>query len=243
MTLFKILIGAHILFGAIGLIAFWVPVVARKGGDAHRKAGKVFAISMLLTGTIATGMSTLTILWPVETHPHLTQDPEWIRAIFGWTMLCLAALTVNLAWYGWLCVCNQRHHERNRAWHNVTLQVLLLAAAVAVGYEGLATQQPLMYGVTALGIATVATNLRFMLDRSPPANLWLKEHVKAIVGAGISVYTAFLAFGAVRTFPALALNPLLWAVPLIVGLSLILVHQRRIDRASAARLGRTQPAS
>jgi hypothetical protein len=62
---------------------------------------------------------------------------------------------------------------------------------------------------------------------------WLKEHVKALVGAGISVYTAFFAFGAVRTFPELALHPGLWAVPLAVGLTLIIVHHRRIDRQRA----------
>ncbi len=243
MTLFEVLIGAHIGFGTTGLVAFWVPVIARKGGKAHRAAGKLFTSVMLATGTVAIGISTLTILWPVETHRHLTQDPQWIRAIFGWMMLCLAILTVNLAWYGWLCIRNKHHHERNREWHNVSLQVLLLAAAIVVGYEGYRSAQPLMYGVTALGFATVGTNVYFMFNPRPGPNDWLKEHVKALVGAGISVYTAFFAFGAVRTFPALALNPVLWAVPLVVGLWIILHHQRRIARIGAYRVGGTQTAA
>ena len=58
----------------------------------------------------------------------------------------------------------------------------------------------------------------------------IKEHIKCLVGAGISVYTAFFAFGAVRFIPELALQPGLWAVPLIVGLTLIIYHQRVVTR-------------
>jgi hypothetical protein len=51
-----------------------------------------------------------------------------------------------------------------------------------------------------------------------------------LVGTGISVYTAFFAFGAVRTFPQLALHPVLWAIPLTVGLVIILYHHRRLSK-------------
>jgi hypothetical protein len=53
------------------------------------------------------------------------------------------------------------------------------------------------------------------------------------VGAGISVYTAFFAFGAVRLMPQLALTPVLWGIPLVVGLTLIVYHQRRLLRSFA----------
>ena len=56
-------------------------------------------------------------------------------------------------------------------------------------------------------------------------------------GAGISVYTAFFAFGAVRFIPELALQPGLWAVPLIVGLTLIIYHQRVVTRPLRSKLG------
>jgi len=48
------------------------------------------------------------------------------------------------------------------------------------------------------------------------------------VGAGISVYTAFFAFGAVRFVPEIALTPGLWAIPLVTGLVLIVYHQRAV---------------
>jgi hypothetical protein len=58
------------------------------------------------------------------------------------------------------------------------------------------------------------------------------------VGAGISVYTAFFAFGAVRLMPELALTPTLWAIPLVIGLSLIVYHQGVVTRQQKLRQAR-----
>jgi hypothetical protein len=98
----------------------------------------------------------------------------------------------------------------------------------------------MMVGISFVGFATVGTNLWFMLRAKPGPLEWLTEHIKALVGTGISVYTAFLAFGAVRYVPELALSPILWSIPLITGVSLILYHQRvvtaplRVARQKAA---------
>ncbi len=59
--------------------------------------------------------------------------------------------------------------------------------------------------------------------------------MKALVGAGISVYTAFMAFGSVRIFPELALHPAMWAIPLSVGMVIIIWHRLAIDRAARQR--------
>ena len=87
---FETLVIAHILSGLVGLIALWIPIATKKGGRLHRKAGAVFVKSMLVTGTVAIGIATSTLIAPVETHPHLLDHPlfvggaETIRAIFGW---------------------------------------------------------------------------------------------------------------------------------------------------------------
>ena len=122
--LFDILVAMHIVTGSVGLVCLWVPVVGRKGTPTHKKWGKVFARSMLATGSIAIGISLCTLYAPLETHPFW-DDPRQIRGVFGWMMLYLATLTVNLAWHGWLCINNRRDHRANRAWHNLLLQVLL----------------------------------------------------------------------------------------------------------------------
>lgn len=235
LHLFHTLIAIHIVFGAPGLISFWVPVIGKKGSKLHKLWGKAFVWMMLVTGTCAIGMGTMTILDPVASHPELIhiegfEDPALIRGIFGYMMLYLAVLTVNLTWYGWLCIRNRADHARNRNWHNMALQAILFVASANCAIQGLLIDQLMMVGISMVGFATVGTNLWFMLRSNPGPMEWLTEHIKALVGTGISVYTAFFAFGAVRMVPELALAPALWAVPLTVGMALILYHQRQVRR-------------
>ena len=219
----------HILFGSLGLVSFWIPVLGTKGGRLHRQWGRIFSISLLVTGTAAIGISLCTLIDPTGTHPHL-EDSEWVRGVFGWMMLGLAVLTVNLAWYGWQCIRNRDDHQANLEWRNLALQVVLLLLSLVGIWQAIRIEEPIILGMPAIGIATVATNLHFLFKRNPQPLDWLKEHIKALIGAGISVYTAFFAFGAVRTFPALALHPGLWAIPLTVGLALIIYHRRGVDQ-------------
>lgn len=233
MLLFKAFVAAHIVTGATGAVAFWVPIVARKGGVDHVRWGRVFTYAMIATGFWAICMSTLTLLMPWQTHPQLrgTQfDAPLIRGIFGWMMLHMGVLTINLAWYGWLCVLNKRDYSRNREWRNVVLQAAILIAAVNLAIQAWLIHQPLMMGACVVGLATGATNLFYIYKPRHPPGDWLKEHLKGLVGCGISVYTAFMAFGAVRIFPQLALHPAMWAIPLTVGLGIILYHWYQINR-------------
>jgi hypothetical protein len=149
-------------------------------------------------------------------------------------MLHNAILTITLGWYGWLAVTNRRNLAANRTPLNIGLQYCLMVAAVVCAWKGSQIGHPLMttlmVGVSVVGFAAATTNLMFIFGRSPSPVKWMKEHVKALVGTGISVYTAFLAFGAVRLMPSLALHPALWAVPLVTGLTIMIYHMIRIDQ-------------
>ncbi len=232
---FHIFVAGHIATGATGLVSFWGPIVTKKGGKKHRSWGRVFTRCMLATGGLAVLISACTLIAPVETHPHIP-DVDMVRGIFGWMMQYLAILTVNLAWYGWMCIENKRDHARNRDWRNVVLQWLVLMTSLNTAVQGWLIDQPLMIGMAVVGIATFATNMRFIYNPKPGPSDWLREHIKGLVGAGISVYTAFFAFGAVRIMPELALHPGLWAVPLVTGIALILYHWRAVAIQYRARL-------
>jgi hypothetical protein len=131
---------------------------------------------------------------------------------------------------------NGRDHLRNRVWHNLVSQVLLTVVSANCFMRGVLAAEPMMMGISMVGFATVATNLWFLYKPHPLPTDRIKEHIKCLVGAGISVYTAFFAFGAVRFIPELALQPGLWAVPLIVGLALIIYHQRVVTRPLRSKL-------
>jgi hypothetical protein len=231
-TLFRILIAAHILAGSIAAISFWVPVIGRKGAAAHRRWGRIFSYAVIATGLCAICLSLLTLSDPMTMHPHLVGrfDADFVRGIFGWMMLHNAILTINLGWYGWLCVINRQTHLANRTPLNLALQGLVMVAAVNCAWQGWLIGQPLMMAISVVGIATGITNLIYLASPDPPSHGYLKEHVKALIGAGISVYTAFLAFGSVRLMPSMALHPALWSVPLAVGLAIIIYHRLSLDR-------------
>lgn len=70
--LFHLFVARHIVTGATGLLAFRGAVFAKKGRAAHRTVGKVFTVTMLLTGTAAIG----THLWFLyERQPALWAIP------------------------------------------------------------------------------------------------------------------------------------------------------------------------
>ncbi len=239
-TVFEIFVALHIVTGSVGLVSFWVPVAGRKGGPGHARYGKLFALMMMLTGSFAIGISLTTLSDPLGTHPQLVSHPDFaqpglIAGIFGTMMLYLATLTINLAWHGWLCIRDRTGPAANRAWHNQLLQVILAAVAANCAWQGWLLRQELMIAISFVGFATVATNLWYMYKPNPRPVDRIKEHIKSLVGAGISVYTAFFAFGAVRLLPEIALTPALWSVPLITGITLILYHQRAVVLRFRAR--------
>jgi hypothetical protein len=231
LNLFHLLIATHIAFGAVGLISFWVPVAGKKGAKNHRLWGKVFWTTIMLAGGVALCLASLTLFDPLATHPHLVdRGATFVRGIFGVMMLYLAILTLNLAWYGLETIKHKANHAQLRRGLNFWLQPLLIIAATACAIEGVLIQQYLMVGMSIIGFATAGTNLVYMFKAKPEPKDYLKEHVKAIVGCGISVYTAFFAFGAVRFMPSMALHPGLWSIPLVVGLSIILYHHYKIGQ-------------
>ena len=242
LLLFRCLIAAHIAAGATAAVTFWIPVIGRKGSVNHRKWGRVFTYAVLLTGCFAVAMSLLTLRDPMVVHPHLVGkfDAVFLRGVFGWMMLHNAILTITLGWYGRLVVTNRRNLAANRTPLNIGLQCCLIVAAIVCAWKGSQIGNPLMttlmVGVSVVGFAAATTNLMFIFARNPSPVKWLKEHVKALVGSGISVYTAFFAFGAVRLMPSLALHPALWGVPLCTGLSIMIYHNLRIDQKAGRGL-------
>lgn len=240
LLLFKALIVLHVAAGATGLVSFWVPILARKGGRLHRVWGKIFAYALLAAGGLAVAMSVMTIVAPFETHPHLRGGPldaTTIRALFGWLMLFLGTLTTSMAWFGLGCIWHKRQHDNHRHAGNVALQLAVPATALLCAVQGWRSGQMLMVGVAAVGVVSCYVNLSFMLAKAPVPKAYLQQHFRALIGAGISVYTAFLAFGAVQLMPSHAFNPVMWSVPSIVGFTLVVFHNRRIEPAERRRPG------
>lgn len=221
MSLFEALVVLHVIAGATGLIAFWVPVAARKGGPAHRKWGRIGTYAFIVAGTLAIAMALLSLYGPEKRLPMIT-DRVLFAGLFGWMMLYLGTLTIGFAVYGLAVV---RHRANRAALRGPLFQGMfaaVVAAAMWCGYFGLSIGQPLMAALAVVGLAAVATQQFYVWRASPPPRAHVPEHFRALLGMGISAYTAFLSVGLIRLVPDHVFNPLIWAIPSIIGVSLII---------------------
>ena len=227
MTLFGALVNAHLFFGVIGLVTFWAPVIAKKGGTLHRRAGFVFAYSMMTTGTIATGISFTTLSAPLETHPLLT-DQALIEGQFGWLMLFLSLLTINLGWHTLATVRYKRNHRGHRGPVSIFLQVGVIVSALNCSWHGWGLDKPLLVGVGLIGVLAGVVMSTFMLSTNVEKTDYLHQHLRAGVGAGISAYTAVLSVSLVRFWPEQTFNPWLWSIPTVLGSTFIGYHEAKL---------------
>jgi uncharacterized membrane protein len=84
-AVFSFVVVAHALAGAVALVSLWVPLLARKGGDAHRRAGRVYAYAM---GAVSLTALVACALRVVE------GDPERVRFAALLALVALLAPTV-----------------------------------------------------------------------------------------------------------------------------------------------------
>ena len=230
--LFELVLAVHVGAGVVALTSFWGAVVTAKGGAAHRRWGTVFASAIYAAGVMALGMGMLSLFWPLAMHPGLT-DTALYRGLFGWMMLYLALLTISMTRYGLKMVANKRNHPANRHWTMVALQLLVLVAAANCAWHGVVLGQPLMIAVSIIGFGTTLTYLWYMLRPSPGRTDYIPEHLKAMVATGIAAYTAFLSVGLIEMFPQHAFNPLIWAVPTVIGVGIIAWYLRGMAQRRA----------
>jgi hypothetical protein len=246
LIIFDIFLVIHILCGAVGLATFWVAVSSRKGREAHVKYGRIFAYVILITSICAMVMSLLSMVWPGETHPKIA-DLALVRGIFGHFMFYLAVLTVSLVWHGLASVRLKADHPGHRAITPLFLQIAVIASGLNCFVQGWIIGQPLMLALPIIGFLSAANALWFIWQPKPWRLQYIVEHLKVFVGAGISVYTAFFAFGAVRLMPHNAFHPLLWATPFMVGVSIIgyhwLKYQKLKRRPKSGQISAVDPMS
>lgn len=238
MALFEALVVAHVVTGAVGLTAFWGPIVTRKGAANHRKWGKAACYGFLGAGALAIAMALLSLYGPEQRHPEVT-DRALFDGLFGWMMLYLGTLTIGFVDYGLAVV---RHSRDRRALRNPRYQAMIAAVVISgawCGIYGAKVGHPLMVLVAVIGIISMLIQQVYIWRPSdPPRTTYHGEHFRALIGMGISAYTAFLSVGLIRLVPEQVFNPAIWAGPSVIGVSLILyftIKGKRPARASGVR--------
>ena len=241
MALFEALVVAHVVTGAVGLTAFWGPILTRKGAANHRKWGKAACYGFLGAGTLAIAMALLSLYGPEHRHPEVT-DRALFDGLFGWMMLYLGVLTIGFVDYGLAVV---KHSRNRRVLRRLRYQGVIAAVVISGGYcgfYGYGVGHPLMVLVAFIGIVAMLIQQRYIWRADdPPKGTHVGEHFRALIGMGISAYTAFLSVGLIRLVPEEVFNPAIWAGPSVIGVSLILYFTVKGKKAGAPKTSGLRP--
>jgi hypothetical protein len=232
MHLFEAIVVLHVIAGTIGLVSFWIPIAVRKGGPRHRKWGRVACSAFMGAGVLAIAMALLSLYGPEQRLPMI-EDRVLFNGLFGWMMLYLGMLTIGFAHYGLAVVSLRTRRESLRGWRHQAVFAAVVVLALNCGVYGLATGQPLMALVALVGLVAVATQQVYIWRRTVAPGSHVPEHFRSLLGMGISAYTAFMSVGMIRLVPDHVFNPLVWAVPSIVGVGLIVRYTLAAQRRAA----------
>ncbi|MBM4112048.1 MAG: hypothetical protein FJ253_01540 [Phycisphaerae bacterium] len=249
---------AHIALGFLGLVLFWVPLVATKGSRTHVLSGRLFAICAYLVA----GTGLLSSVWgvvdpssflestrgdssPIEPKPRNLEDIRFIFSITGFLSLAvLTGLTLGIG----VMRAGERHESLRSPWLlSLTAAVGVWAAGLAIygatslatGYAGwhfLAPSESNRYWINlslgVFGVWGTIGDLAYLRGPCPPRLERWTMHVQCMVGAGAGFYAAFFLFGASRLIGLSGIGVVLAALAPLVIASFVV---KRVVRAEARR--------
>src|SRR5687768_7188565 len=86
----------HIAAGLIGLAAYWLPAIVRKGGKAHVQFGRIFFWATCGVATTGLTMALLIMVDPLAIKPPARPVSPERAAALAWNMRMMAVLLVYL---------------------------------------------------------------------------------------------------------------------------------------------------
>jgi hypothetical protein len=223
----------HIVFGFVGLVAFWVPAFARKGQRLHVNAGRVFAWTGYVVIVTAILTAVIRLVWPLElSRLPANASAEVIERVveqsrvFGAFLLYLGIVTLAGLQHGLAVLRTHRAGTPLETPTHTALNVVSILASAVVVVLGLWFGQPILLALSPLGILGGIGALKYA--RRPPPNRmsWWYEHMGSMLGTGVAFHTAFLVFGARQLFGLrgdglLAVVP--WILPSAIGIPAIVI--------------------
>jgi len=118
--------------------------------------------------------------------------------------------------------------------HQVATGILGTAGAAVMIYGWGSNMAVILIPFGAIGVMSLIGLVRDMRKAEYATNWWLKEHYGAMIGNGIATHIAFSQIGLARILPGQSgtVTMLGWLVPLAVGMTAIVVLNRRYRKVS-----------
>ena len=216
----------HIAGGTAALLSMLAPLVTKKGGLTHRRAGWVFV----------TGMTIVSITAFLLAGARWLTDPTNQGREAGAFLFFVAILTATSVSGGVRALrAKTRKAVHGNAW-DIGWPALLTTWSLGAAFYGLSAGHHLFTAFSMIGLFVGGGQLAYWL--TPPSHPmhWWFEHMGSMLGSCIAATTAFLVVNAgrlgVETF-----SLFVWLAPTIVGVPTIAIWTRSYRRkfAPAAR--------
>lgn len=232
-SLLGAVLAVHVAAGFIGLIAFWVPVVAVKGGRNHVKFGRIYEISAYIVAVSSILAPSIRMARDYLAGRSFSSHPE------------LYAMPIFLAYVGLVTLAIVRHgvrvnRVRNRPMELRTPLHILLSWAPYAGAAAIATlalavptpDSPVLLALIPIAVVYGWAMRRDVRDPagSLPRRGWFFSHMTAMLLGGVAFHSAFLAQQTLHLgLPGwLAIVP--WVLPSAIGFPAIVLWNRHYHR-------------
>lgn len=218
----------HMTGGLVGLAAFWLPAVLRKGGKAHVQFGRVFFWATCVVAATGLAMAALIMANPLAVKP-LTRPVSAERAaaiahdmrMMATFLFYLVIITFTPVYHGVRVLATRRAPHRLRTPFHTFTSAAAIAGSGAMIAVGIIAGQPVLLFMSPIGFLIGFGQLQFARKPYPTPMAWWYEHMGAMLGGGIAFHTAFLVLGAGRLiglrFDGLA-GAIPWILPSLIGI-------------------------
>ena len=225
---------AHAAFGFVGLAAFWVPVLSKKGGGRHVWFGRVFlycAYAVLATAGVA-------VVYRLGKLLAAGSGPSTEPVLFAFLLFLgyLALTTFVTVRHAIGVLRTKRDPDVLATPLNIAMARTAIAASLLLIGYALYFRPPIMILLLALspiGLGNGYGILKYLGGNRRSPRQWLYEHLGGMLAAGIAFHTAFAVFGVSQLFNFRIdgwVGILPWVLPGVVGTVAIVVWTRHYQR-------------
>lgn len=231
----NVILTVHVAGGVTALLSMFVPLLARKGGLLHRRAGWVFVAGMAI-------VSVTSLILGADRFIRNPWDGAQTNALF---LSYLGVFTGNLVWTGVRVLQFKDRTAPHRGLLEVALPAFAVVAGVAMGIYGQVADEPLLVAFAIVGTLSGAGQLAYWFSSPGEPMHWWFAHMYLMLGGCIAAVTAFVVNNVGRIgLPGDTV--LIWIAPTLCGLPIGIAwtrHYRRRFRIATTKTAASRVAA
>jgi len=220
----------HVITGFLVLGSMIIPMVTKKGGRAHRRAGWVFVISMTIVCVSSAWMCLVAVIG--YQGSSVTGRGTMSRE-FGIFLMVITLLSGNSTYSGIRVLRQKKRTTPNHHYLDLGFPASLGLSSIALGAWGLVEGNIVLIVFGGLGIASSVRDLKMHLGIPTDKRYWWYVHMSHMFNACISALTAFAVINSENlpdSIRSAVPEWFFWIAPSIVLAPILILWRKRYER-------------